>query len=55
MLLRTADAFEEKTQSALKKLLTLIEPVTILGLGGVTALVIIAILMAMLGLNDLVV
>ena len=38
-----------------KRLLTLLEPALILGLGAVIALVIVSVLMAMLGLNELVV
>ena len=37
-----------------KRLLTLLEPVLILGFGAVIALVIVSILMVMLGLNELV-
>jgi general secretion pathway protein F len=55
MLDRVADAFESKVQQQLKRLLTLLEPALILGLGAVIAIVIVAILLAMLGLNDLVV
>jgi general secretion pathway protein F len=55
MLDKTADNFDAKVQQALKRLLTLLEPVSILGLGGLIAIIITAVLMAMLGLNELVV
>jgi general secretion pathway protein F len=54
MLLKVADSCEETAQKTIRRSLTLIEPVMILGLGAVIAFVIVAILMAMLGLNDLV-
>ena len=54
-LTAAADALEKKTQESLRRVVTLIEPVSILGLGGIIALVIVAILLAMLGLNELVV
>ena len=54
MLLRTAETFEGRVQAKLKRILVLIEPATILGLGGAIALVIVAVLMAMLKLNTLV-
>lgn len=55
MLGKAADTFEARVEQRLKRLLTLLEPVLILGLGAVIALVIVSILMAMLGLNELVV
>ena len=55
MLLRVADIYDREAQARVKRLLTLLEPVLILGLGGVIAVIIISILMAMLGLNDLVI
>ena len=54
MLLKVAEIYDREVQSRVKRLLTLLEPVLILGLGGVIALIIVSILMAMLGLNDLV-
>jgi general secretion pathway protein F len=54
MLAKTAETFEARVQQTLKRLLTLLEPSLILGLGAIIALVIVSILMAMLGLNDLV-
>jgi general secretion pathway protein F len=55
MLGKAAETFEARVEQKLKRLLTLLEPVLILGLGAVIALVIVSILMAMLGLNELVV
>ena len=54
MLLKVAAIYDEQAQVALTRLLTLAEPTLILGLGGIIALIIISILMAMLGLNELV-
>jgi general secretion pathway protein F len=54
MLGKTSETFETRVEQKLKRLLTLLEPVLILGLGAVIALVIVSILMAMLGLNELV-
>jgi general secretion pathway protein F len=55
MLDRVAEHFERQVKQRLKYALSLLEPLLILGLGGIIALVIVAVLMAMLGLNDLVV
>ncbi len=55
MLLKIADIYDQETNSSIKRILTLIEPVLILGLGGVIAVIIISILVAILGLNELVV
>lgn len=55
MLLKIADIYDDEIRITIKRLLTLIEPVLILGLGVVIALIIISILMAMLGLNELVI
>jgi general secretion pathway protein F len=54
MLGKTAETFETRVEQKLKRLLTLLEPALILSLGAVIALVIVSILMAMLGLNELV-
>jgi general secretion pathway protein F len=54
MLGKAAETFETRVEQKLKRLLTLLEPALILGLGAVIALVIVSILMAMLGLNELV-
>jgi general secretion pathway protein F len=54
MLGKAAEIFEARVEQKLKRMLTLLEPALILGLGAVIALVIVSILMAMLGLNELV-
>jgi hypothetical protein len=54
MLGKAAETFEARVEQKLKRLLTLLEPVLILGLGAVIAFAIVSILMAMLGLNELV-
>jgi general secretion pathway protein F len=55
MLGKAAQTLETRIEQKLKRLLTLLEPMLILGLGAIIALVIVSILMAMLGLNELVV
>ncbi|MDE0002125.1 MAG: type II secretion system F family protein [Rhodospirillaceae bacterium] len=55
MLMKVAEIYDEQTRVALKRVLSLAEPALILSLGAAIALIILSILMAMLGLNDLVV
>ena len=55
MLLKIADIYDTEVNTTIKRLLTLVEPVLILGLGGLIAVIIISILVAILGLNELVV
>lgn len=55
MLLKIADIYDQETNSLIKRMLTLVEPVLILGLGGMIAVIILSILVAILGLNELVV
>ncbi len=55
MLSKVADIYEKESQVTIKRLLILLEPVLILGLGAVIAVIIISILLAILGLNDLVI
>jgi len=55
MLIKVAGIYDNEVQNSLKRMLTLLEPVLILGLGGLIGIIIISILMAMLGLNELVV
>lgn len=55
MLLKTATIFEDEAKTTIKRLLTLLEPVLILGLGAIIAIIIISILVAILGLNELVI
>lgn len=54
MLDKAADTFTARVQQRLQRLLTLLEPALILGLGALIALVIVSILLAMLELNELV-
>lgn len=53
MLLQVADTYDGEVQTAIKRLLTLLEPAMILGLGVIVAGIIMSILVAILSLNDL--
>jgi len=55
MLMKVANIYDKEVQNSLKRMLTVLEPILILGLGGIIGIIIISILMAMLGLNELVV
>lgn len=55
MLAKVATIYDRETRTSVQSLLTLLEPVLIVGLGVVVAGIIISILMAILGANDLVV
>ena len=55
MLEKIAEIYDREVETTLKRLLTILEPVLILGLGGMIAVIIISILVAILGLNELVV
>ena len=52
MLIQVADTYDGEVQTAVKRLLTLLEPALILGLGVVVAGIIMSILVAILSLND---
>ena len=54
LLLQVADNYDRETQVSIKRTLSLLEPVLILVLGVIIAAVIISILMAILGINQLV-
>jgi general secretion pathway protein F len=54
LLLQVADIYDRETQVAIKRTLSLLEPVLILVLGVIIAAVIISILVAILGMNQLV-
>ena len=54
MLLRLARMYEEDTRIATRRLLALLEPTLILGLGVMIALIVVATLLAVLSLNQLV-
>ena len=53
MMLELASVFEDHVASGVKRLLTLLEPVLILTMGFIIALIIISILMGILSVNDL--
>ena len=53
MLLQVADTYDDEVQTAVKRMLTLLEPILILGLGVVIAGIIMSILVAILSLNEL--
>lgn len=53
MMLELAKVFDDHVQSGVKRGLTLLEPLLILGMGAVIAVIIIAILMGILSVNDL--
>ena len=52
MLLRVADDFDEKIQSRTKMLLSLIEPLTIVFMGVIIGGIIVSMLLAIFGIND---
>ena len=51
---KVAEIYDKEIQTAVKRLLTIMEPVMILGLGALIALIIISVLLAVLSLNALV-
>jgi len=53
MLLELARVHDHEVQAGVKRALTLLEPLLILGLGGVIAVIIMSILMGILSINDL--
>ena len=53
MLLQVADTYDNEVQTAVKRMLTLLEPAMILGLGAIIAGIIMSILVAILSLNEL--
>jgi general secretion pathway protein F len=53
MLLQVADTYDNEVQTAVKRLLMLLEPALILGLGVIIAGIIMSILVAILSLNEL--
>jgi general secretion pathway protein F len=54
MLIRVADTFDREVQSAVKRMLALLEPIMILGLGLLIGGIIMSILLAILSINSLV-
>ena len=55
MLLKLADIYDAEVQSTVKRMIALLEPALILGMGLIIAFIIVSILLAILGLNELVV
>jgi len=55
ILMQVAETYDRDTQVTIKRSLALLEPVLILGLGALIAGVIISILVAILGVNELVI
>lgn len=55
MLARLADIYDREAQAGIKRLLTVLEPLLILGLGGLVAVIIASVLLAVMGLNALVI
>ena len=53
MLTKVADVFDAEVKASVKRMLTLLEPVLIVGLGLIVAGIIVSILMAVLGANQL--
>lgn len=53
MLIRVADIYDREVQTAVKRMLALMEPVLILGLGLVIGSIIMSVLVAILSVNDL--
>tara|TARA_Y100000588_G_scaffold265727_1_gene280488 strand:- start:779 stop:1993 length:1215 start_codon:yes stop_codon:yes gene_type:complete len=54
-LLKLAEIYDETAQNSIKRMLAILEPLLILGLGLLIAFIIVSILLAILGLNDLVI
>jgi general secretion pathway protein F len=54
MLAKVADIYDKETQASVKRMLTLLEPVLIIGMGILVAGIIIAIIVPILGANELV-
>jgi len=53
MLIQVADTYDDEVQTTVKRMLTLLEPIMILGLSLVIAGIIMSILMAIISINDL--
>jgi len=54
MLAKVAGIYDQETRASVQRMLTLLEPVLIIGLGVIVAGIIVSILMAILGANELV-
>ena len=55
MLNKIANIYDQQVQTSIKRVLTLLEPALIIGMGGLIAFIIASILVAILGLNELVI
>lgn len=55
MLARLAEVCDREVQAGIKRLLTVLEPLLILGLGGLVAVIIASVLLAVMGMNALVI
>lgn len=55
MLTKIADIYDREAQTAIKRFLVILEPALILGLGGLIAVIIASVLLALLSLNSLVI
>jgi type II secretory pathway component PulF len=53
MLIKVAETFEENVQTSSKRLVSLLEPLIILFMGGVVGFIVISILMAIFSINDI--
>jgi general secretion pathway protein F len=53
MLIKVAEAYEENVRTAVKRFVSLLEPLIILFMGGVILFIVVSILWAILSVNDL--
>ena len=53
MLIKVAEAYEESVRTAVKRFVSLLEPLIILVMGGVILFIVVSILWAILSVNDL--
>jgi general secretion pathway protein F len=53
MLIKVAETYEESVRTAVKRFVSLLEPLIILFMGGVILFIVVSILWAILSVNDL--
>jgi general secretion pathway protein F len=53
MLIKVAEAYEEGVRTAVKRFVSLLEPLIILVMGGIILFIVVSILWAILSVNDL--
>jgi general secretion pathway protein F len=53
MLIKVAEAYEENVRTAVKRFVSLLEPLIILFMGGVILFIVVSILWAILSVNEL--